>query len=166
LLWGKNTFLKLINKKQKLFTFVMMKLLKIFFLSAGLISVFSCKKDSTQTDIPNTLVDYYVYLSQPQYSSLNTVGNWMYISAGVRGIVVYHRAPDEFIALERNCTYQSGNSNAIVSVDSTNVFLHDTSCGSKFYITDGSVANAPATVPLKQYHASYNASSQTVHIYN
>jgi nitrite reductase/ring-hydroxylating ferredoxin subunit len=144
-----------------------MKLLKIIFITVISFSVFSCKKDSTQTDIPNTLVDYYIYLTQPQFSSLNTVGNWMYVSAGVRGIVVYHRAPDEFIALERNCTWQSGNSNAIVSIDtSSSLFLKDISCGSKFYITDGSVANGPATVPLKQYHATYNASAMTVHIYN
>jgi nitrite reductase/ring-hydroxylating ferredoxin subunit len=144
-----------------------MKNSHLFLLLICLLPVLlTCKKESQDSDVPNTVVDFTIYLTLPQYSSLNTVGNWVYITAGVRGIIVYHRSHGDFVALERNCTYQSSNANAVVSVDSSNVFAADTSCGSSFYLTDGSVANGPATVPLKRYNTSYNASSMTVHIYN
>ena len=127
----------------------------------------TCKKDSSQSDVPNTLVDITIYLTEPQYTALNTVTNWAYVSGGVRGIFVYHSAPDAFVAIERNCTYQANNSSAIVSVDSSNTaHLKDASCGSKFYISDGSVAGAPATVPLKRYQTSYNSSTFVLHIFN
>ena len=143
-----------------------MKLLKLTCFSILLLAVFTCKKDSSDSDVPNTLVDVTLYLTQPGFSNLGTVGNWMYVSGGVKGIVVYQRAQDDFVAIERNCTYQSSNSSAIVSVDSTNVFLKDASCGSKFYLNDASVANGPATVPLKKYNTSYNPTTRMLHIYN
>lgn len=143
-----------------------MKLLKLICLVALLHGLITCKEDSSDSDIPNTLVDITLYLTQPQYSNLGTVGNWMYVSGGVKGIVVYQRALDDFVAIERNCTYQSSNASAIVSVDSSNVFVKDTSCGSKFYLNDASVANGPATVPLKKYNTSYNSTTKVLHIYN
>lgn len=163
---GKNTYPLLIIRTENVHTFAAMKRMKIFFTCALMLFLVTCKKDSSQSEVQYVLVDYYVYLSQPQYGLLNTVGNWAYIPSGVRGIVVYHQSPDVFIALERNCTFQPSTSSAVVSVDSSNVFLADTSCGSKFYLTDGSVAHGPATVPLKQYHTSYNSTSMTLHIYN
>ena len=144
-----------------------MKALNIFSIIASLFFLIACHKDSSDSDVPNTLVDVTIYLTQYPYSNLNTAGNWVYVSGGVRGIVVYANGPEQFIAMERTCTYQSGNSSAIVSVDTTNLlFLKDYSCGSEFYITDASVAHGPATVPLKRYNTSYNPTSKVLHIYN
>ncbi|HLG35940.1 MAG TPA: hypothetical protein VI757_13755 [Bacteroidia bacterium] len=143
-----------------------MKLLTISIFTVFVLALSNCKKNSSDSDVPNTLVDITLYLTQYPYSNLNTVGNWLYISGGVRGIVVYTSAPEQFVAIERNCTYQSSNSSAIVSVDSSYAFLEDTTCGSKFYLNDASVANGPATVPLKKYNTSYNPTTKILHIYN
>jgi len=144
-----------------------MKSLSVICLSLILVSTLTCKKEESQSDVPNVLVDFTIYLSQPSNVNLNVVGGWVYFPYGVKGIVVYRSGQESFVALERNCTYQSNNSSAIVSVDTANtLFLKDTSCGSKFYLQDGSVANGPATIPLKQYHTSYNSATLTVHVYN
>jgi len=126
----------------------------------------TCKKDSAPSDIPNVQVDFYVYLSEPSNVNLNVVTGWVYVSYGVKGIVIYRRTQDEFVAIERNCSYQPNNAGAQVSVDSSNAFLKDASCGSKFYLSDGSVANGPATRTLKQYQTSYSSAAATVHVYN
>lgn len=130
-----------------------------------LVSFFlSCKKDE-ENEIPNVLVNFTVYITDPQFSALNAVGGYVYVSGGVKGIVIYRHTLDEFFAMERNCPYQPANG-AQVSVDSTGLFLQDTGCGSKFYMTDGgSVANGPATRPLKRYNATYDGTS-AVHVYN
>ncbi len=126
--------------------------------------IFSCKKED-DNQIPNVLVDFTVYITDPQFSALNTVSNWVYVSGGVKGIVIYRASQSDFFAIERNCSYQPANGTQ-VSVDSTGIFLRDASCGSKFYMTDGgSVANGPATRPLKRYNASYDGTS-AVHVYN
>lgn len=124
----------------------------------------SCKKDESN-NVPNVLVDFTIYITDPQFSALNAVGGHVYVTGGVKGIVVYRHTLDEFFAIERNCSYQASNGNQ-VSVDSTGIFLKDPACGSKFYMTDGgSVANGPATVPLKRYNTTYDGTS-AVHIYN
>ncbi len=135
---------------------------KILFITA--LSLFACKKEDNN-DIPNVLVDFTVYVTDPQFSALNAVGGHVYVSGGVKGIVIYRHTLDEFFAMERNCPYLPSNGE-VVSVDSSGIFLKDASCGSKFYMTDGgSVANGPATRPLKRYNASYDGSS-AVHVYN
>src|ERR1044071_1599026 len=104
------------------------------FIVVILFSVLStCKKDSSQSDVPNTLVDFTIYLSEPSNINLNVVTGWVYVPYGVKGIVIYRSEQEKFVAIERNCTYQASNSSAVVSVDTSNTaFLKDASCGSKF----------------------------------
>ncbi|MBK5285502.1 MAG: hypothetical protein JJE25_08855 [Bacteroidia bacterium] len=141
--------------------------LKIFLQLIFFFAFTTCKKDSGQSDIPNVLVDFVIYLNEPSSVNLNVITGRVYVNGGVRGIIIYRQSQDEFIAIERNCSYQPTTASAIVSVDSSNTsFLKDGSCGSRFYISDGSVANGPATVPLKRYQTSYNSTNATVHVYN
>jgi nitrite reductase/ring-hydroxylating ferredoxin subunit len=138
---------------------------KIFCAIFLIVLSFSCKKDSSQNDIPNVLVDFTVYITDPQFSNLNSVNGWVYVSGGVKGIVIYRHTLEEFFAMERNCPYQPANGTQ-VSVDSSGLFLKDAACGSKFYMTDGgSVANGPATRGLKRYNATFDGTS-AVHVYN
>src|SRR5947209_20528658 len=101
-------------------------------LIALLIPALSCKKTSS-SQIPNVLVDFTIYTTDPLYYKLNAIGGWVYYpNAGVRGVIIYHQNVDEYKAYDRNCPYNSTSANAIVSVDSSNVMAVDTSCGSKF----------------------------------
>ena len=131
----------------------------LFLFSAGI----SCKKNDDQ--IPNVPVNIYVNTTDPSFTALNSVGGWVNITGGNRGITVYRKSQTEFMAYERTCSYKPSDSNARVDVDTnTNYFLEDASCGSKFLITDGSVQNSPASFPLKHYTTSFDGTY--VHIYN
>lgn len=128
-----------------------------------LLSIGGCKKD-VDNGVPITPVDIYLYTNNPSFVNLNGVGGWVYITGGVRGILVYRKSPSEFMAYDRNCTYQSSDACATVVVDATNILATDTCCHSKFSMYDGSVTQAPAGLPLKAYNTTYDGN--VLHIYN
>lgn len=124
---------------------------------------FSCKKKD-EDYVPGVYVDMYMYASSPSFVDLNAVGGWLYANGGVRGIIVYRKSNTEFMAYDRDCTYQPSNSCAKVDVDSTNIIMKDPCCSSEFIITDGTVLKSPAVLPLKQYQTSFDGN--TLHIFN
>lgn len=128
-----------------------------------LLNIASCKKD-TDNGVPITPVDIYLYTNNPSFVNLNGVGGWAYISGGVRGILLYRKSSTEFMAYDRNCTYQSSDPCATVVVDATNILATDTCCHSKFSMYDGSVTQAPAGLPLKIYNTTFDGN--VLHIYN
>jgi nitrite reductase/ring-hydroxylating ferredoxin subunit len=137
--------------------------LKIITTGFILLGLFCCRREEEQ--IPNVPVNIYISTADPNFVALNAVGGWVYITGGNRGIVVYRTSQNEFMALERTCSYKPSEANARVEVDvNTNLFLQDLSCGSKFLITDGSVQNSPASYPLRHYNTTFDG--VTVHIYN
>ncbi|MBP6335613.1 MAG: hypothetical protein KA444_09090, partial [Bacteroidia bacterium] len=120
----------------------------------------------SQSIIPNVTVNLSLPLSLPEYVALNSVGNSIEISGGYKGIIIYHRFQNEFVAFEKACPYDPLESAAIVEKDSSNVIGVDLNCGSKFFLTDGSILNGPATQSLKQYQTDYDAGSMTLYIFN
>lgn len=123
----------------------------------------NCKKDNN-SNIPLVEVDVYIHVNDPAYNNITVPGGWTYINGGSRGIIIYRVSNDAFKAYDRHCTYDSGNSCALVSVDASNITGYDSCCGSKFILTDGSVTQGPANLPLKQYATSFDGS--TLHIFN
>jgi nitrite reductase/ring-hydroxylating ferredoxin subunit len=114
----------------------------------------SCSKDE-QNDVAKYPVDFILYLNQPSNVALNAVGGWLYVAAGTKGIIIYRNSPDQFTALERNCTFDPNASCSIVEVIS-GISAIDSCCTSRFSIFDGSVINGPATQPLYRYRTQYD----------
>lgn len=119
------------------------------------ILLFGCTKTQDQ-NIPLVRVDTTIYTNNPSFNAISVPGTWTYINGGSRGIIIYRVSNEEFRAFDRHCTYDSGNSCALVSVDATNITGVDECCGSTFILTDGSVTQGPASLPLKQYQTSYD----------
>lgn len=140
-----------------------MKLKHLLFPALLLVGLNSCKKD-TQSTVPNVAVDITIYTSNPSFINLNAVGGWVYVTGGVRGIIVYRKSMSEFMAYDRNCTYNSSDPCATVVVDASNILMKDTCCHSAFSIFDGSVTQNPAVLPLKAYNTSYDGN--VLRIYN
>lgn len=113
--------------------------------------------------IENIYVDLYLDTTLPANNSLIVTGGWVYATGGVKGIIVFRRSNDEFVAFERNCTYNPQEKCA-VAVESSNIIAHDACCGSRFQLTDGIVIKGPASRGLKQYMATFN--NGVVHVYN
>ena len=122
----------------------------------------SCEKRND--DIPIVRVDIFILTTQPAFAALNAIGGWVYLNGGVRGIIVYRSSQLDFVALDRNCTFDPNASCATVHVESNNIAAADTCCGSRFQLLGGLVLNGPATVGLKQYNTTFDGT--TLHIFN
>ena len=139
--------------------------LKIFSLTVAIVLLYnSCKKKNNNDSVPLTTVDITINTSLPSYIALHTVGNYLYVTGGVRGLLVYRKTTTDFMAYDRNCTYQSSQPCATVIVDATHIIATDTCCHSKFSIYDGSVTQGPAVSPLKAYQTSFDGTY--LHIFN
>ena len=134
-----------------------------FFLIFFLLFTPQCKKDK-KDQIPYVYVNFYLDINSTLNTGLNNIGGYEYVTGGVRGIIIYRRSTDEFMAYERNCPYQPSNSCALVEVDNSAVMAVDSCCGSQFLLLDGSIVKGPATILLKQYHTYFDGIK--LHVYN
>jgi hypothetical protein len=103
------------------------------------------------------------------YHNLEFIGGWGYIPSGYKGIFLYHLSENQFLAVERCCTYDPNIVKARVDYDEKNGVLRDTICGSEFQpFFEGSVSKGPAELPLRKYKTQYFESGATkrLRIYN
>lgn len=129
-----------------------------------LVIIFSaCSKDQEST-VPSVPVNIRINLDNPGFNNLNTVGGSVYVEGGYRGIVVYRRGIAEFMAFERTCSYQSSDSCAYVSLDSTISSVGCKCCGSRFQLLDGAPIKGPANASLRTYQT--NLVDRYLYIYN
>jgi nitrite reductase/ring-hydroxylating ferredoxin subunit len=140
-------------------SFVYFGVVVIFFTTIA----FACKKRKN-TVIPYVPVNIYIYPSDPNFNKLNTPGGWAYLNGGSRGIIVYRRSNEEFVAYDRHCTYDTENACGKIEVTSTQITAIDRCCMSEFVLTDGSVVKSPASLPLQAYQVNYNGNE--LHIFN
>ena len=114
--------------------------------------------------IQNVYVDIEIDLSLPEFSNLNTIGNSMFLEGGNKGIIIYSFSDYEYKIYDRNCSYEPSLSCSYIdSINSTIAFC---GCCSSAFLLDqnGSAANSPAILPLKQYNYSLN--NTILNIYN
>lgn len=136
------------------------KILILLFVFTGIFTL-SCNNEDR---IPYVQVNIQLYLNTAEFQDLKIPGNWVYITGGVRGIIVFCANTDEYYAFERNCTYQPYNDSARIFVDDTNIFAVCEHCGSKFNLYDGYPVSGEAGLPLTQYATSLE--NDILYIYN
>lgn len=134
-----------------------------FFILTLPLLFLTCKNDDN-ANIPLVSVNYYIHTNDPAYIEVAAPGGWMYLNGGSRGIILYRVSNDLFRAFDRHCTFNPTSTCALVSVETNNITGFDDCCGSKFLITDGSVTQGPANLPLKEYQTTFDGS--ILHIYN
>jgi len=132
------------------------------FLIIFLLSIFSCGDSNNY--IRNVYVDVDIDLSLPEFSNLNTVGNSLFIEGGNKGIIIYRHSNYEYKIYDRNCSYEPNLDCSYI--DSVNSIIAFCGCCSSAFLLDqnGSAANSPAVLPLKQYNYSLN--NTLLHIFN
>ncbi len=113
----------------------------------------SCKSDRSDDPIPFiSFSDFVANLSAPEYQSLAVNGGYKEInSLGVRGVIIYRRDAETYLAFERNCSYHPNDACATVNVHSSNLYMVDPCCNSAFSFTDGSPTGGVAWRPLRLY---------------
>lgn len=114
-----------------------------------------CKKEHQY--VPNVYVNLTIYVNDPQNIVLSTVGGWKYYDGGNRGVVVYRKGINEFVAFDRTCPYKPDESASKVDVDTTNnIILKDYSCSSQFLLSDGSTISGQAVIPLRAFKCIFD----------
>ena len=140
----------------------MTRILKYFYLLFfGILLFQACDDETIEDGIPIVIVNETINLNNYQYQSLNLIGGFAYLNAGVRGIIIYRQSLNQFIAIERNCTFQPLSECADVSVDNSSLFLIDSCCNSTFDY-NGFPTGGPATLPLRQYRTILNENLLTI----
>ena len=127
---------------------------KIIILVLSLLSLSSC----TDSDdyIQNVYVNIEVPVNQPEYSDLDAIGNSIFITGGVKGIIIYHANVNDYRAFDRNCSFEPSTQCAYI--DSINSTIASCNCCSSKFLIDqnGITANGPALLPLKEYYTSFS----------
>mgnify|MGYP002353589569 CR=1 FL=1 len=136
----------------------------LFFFLFCAILLTTCKKDNTNGQIPNVYVNFYVYLSDPEFAALNSVGTAVMVTGGVKGIIIYRATWEEFVALDRVSSYQPENLCA-VEIDSTGIYAKDPCSESRFSLYTGMPVKGPASAPLKTYRTLFDGVN-SLHIFN
>ena len=135
--------------------------MKIRILALFCLLFFSCQKEEDY--IQNVMVNIDLYLTLPEFSDLQTVGNYIFITGGVKGIIVYRQGFDSYKTYDRNCSFEPSLSCA--RIDSVNSSIAICKCcNSKFLLSDGTPFYGPALLPLKKYQN--NLSEDFLYIYN
>jgi len=141
-----------------------MKIRFILFFAIGL--MFSaCTKNSTHP-VPSIPFDITINLTLPSYSSLLGVSGYAYVSGGSKGIIVYRRGIDEFIAFDRHSPADvEGVCVTPLTPDADNfLMLHDECNGAQFSLYDGSPISG-SDFGLRQYQTAWNG-NESLRIYN
>lgn len=134
----------------------------ILFLS---LSVASCKKNKNYP-VPSIPFDITINISLPSYNALQGVGGWAYVNGGSKGIIVYRRSFDEFIAFDRHSPADGGADCATPLTPNSDNFLQldDICSGAQFSLYDGSPISG-AEFGLRQYQVIWDGNFN-VRIYN
>ena len=140
-----------------------------------LMILFNCNKKKNNTNssnnnpaypVPNVPVNVTIYPNDPQYAIyLQNTGGWVYLNgAGVQGLVIYRKTPQDFVALDRASPNNPYSSASKVKVQSDNFTLKDTVSGARWQIVDGAPVQGSSPWYLKQYATSYDGNA--LHIFN
>lgn len=141
-----------------------MKLRFILFIAFA-ISLTQCKKNKIHP-VPDIPFDLTIDINLPSYNALIGVGNWTYVNGGSRGIIVYRRSIDEFVAFDRHSPADPDGICPQPLVPDIDNFLqlNDACSSAKFSLYDGSPISG-SEFGLRQYQTSYNGTN-LVRIYN
>jgi hypothetical protein len=120
-----------------------------------LITPFSCR-DKYNHVVPYVLVDFEIDTQTTFYNELNSVGGYVYLTGGYKGIIVYKLNNEEFLAYDRCCTFDPENPCERVEMEDNRLFLVDSCCGSRFIILDGTPHEGPAKMALRQYRTFFD----------
>ncbi len=134
-----------------------------FILLMIVFAVFSCDKENNE-QVPNVYVNFTVDINTGQYTELQLIGGWIYVTGGYRGIILHRSSMEEIVALDRTSTYKPETIGNQIIVESNNLIAADTAGGMRYLLLDGSVVEGPVATPLKKYRTTFTGS--VLHVYN
>ncbi|MDQ3073119.1 MAG: hypothetical protein M3Q97_07655 [Bacteroidota bacterium] len=144
----------------------------MFLLLALIVSACNGSDPNPKLDIPDVPINRTINLDNPQYYQLQQPNGFIYLDdEGAKGVVVVNDNSGSYVALERNCTYDSRNTCAKVTMDKSGLYLlcghyddvgNFVECCSSKFAQDGGVINDPAIYGLIRYRTALNGSILTI----
>lgn len=116
---------------------------------------YSCDTDDDDL-IPYVYVDFTIDILSTFYTELSSVGGYVYVTGGYKGILIYRLSMDEFLAFDRCCSYEPLVPCERIEMEPSGLTMIDSCCGSRFLILDGSPIEGPATKPLRPYRTFFD----------
>ena len=139
---------------------------QLLVICLGLLLLSSKCNNQNQHPVPFVPVDVTIDMQLPSYSNLQGVGGWTYLNGGSRGIIVYRKAIDEFVAFDRHAPSDPEGSCPIALYPDDQNFLQliDSCNNAVFSLYDGSpVSNS--IFGLRQYATQFNGNN-LLRVYN
>jgi hypothetical protein len=132
---------------------------RFFILVVTLFFVTGCGKNNANP-VPNIPFDLTIDINLPSYNALTGVGSWAYVNAGSRGVIVYRRSIDEFVAFDRHSPVDiSGTCAEPLYPDQDNFLVLIDSCNNAtFSLYDGSPISG-SDFGLRMYQTFYNGTN-------
>lgn len=122
----------------------------------------TCKNN--KHPVPYVKVDFTIDIISTFYNELTSVGGWVYVTGGYKGIIIYRLSMDNFLSYDRSCTFDPSNPCERVVMEQSGLSLIDSCCTSRFNILDGSVISGPAKFALRSYQTHFDG--RFLRIYN
>jgi nitrite reductase/ring-hydroxylating ferredoxin subunit len=126
----------------------------------------SCQKQNLHP-VPNIAFNTNININLPSYSGLQNIGGYAYVpNIGSKGVVVYRKTLEEFMAFDRHSPAEGGNDCDPLILDAENSLLVvDVCSGAKFSLIDGSIVEGPSEFPLRMYRTVFDG-AYTLNISN
>lgn len=132
-----------------------------------LVVVVSCARDRFHP-VPYYQFDVTLNLNLPTYQTLQGVGGYAYVDgAGSRGLVIYRRSVQEFVAFDRHSPAdEEGTCDTPLVTDEENfLILNDPCSNARFSLFDGSVYSGDTDWGLRSYMVQYGG-GQYLRVWN
>jgi len=115
---------------------------------------FSCKDEVPQQVIPDKFIRIELNLNSVEALPLKQQDqSFIYLNGGWRGIIVYRKAANDYLAFERLSPYNLQDSCQII-VDPSGFFMRDT-CSKSTFDFRGQPNGGPARANMRQYGTSF-----------
>ncbi len=138
----------------------------IIFLGLFVFFGISCKKNNSQHPVPFVKTDFVIDISLPSYSELQNVGGYTFANGGSRGIIIYRKSQDEFVAWDRQSPNDPNGTCGTPLTPNTDNFLQlDDACSEGTYSLYDGAPLSNSEFGLRQYSTSFYSANQ-LRIYN
>lgn len=128
--------------------------MKNLFLLFVFITLFSCDSDdNNNTFLPNARVDFTVNLNLSEGNNLLVPGGHaVFSNRGIRGVVVYRRSADLFVAFDLACPHVNLQNCSTMTVGA--LFMSCPCDDERFQLTDGAPENGDVQHAARFYNVS------------
>jgi len=141
-----------------------MKIRFILMLLVGTL-IIGCNNNKNHP-VPNIPFDITIDMTLPQYDDLIGVSGYAYVNGGSKGIIVYHRGLDDYIAFDRHSPADpTGICGQPLTPNIDNFLMLDDTCSNaQFSLYDGSPVSG-SEFGLRQYQVNIQGNN-TLRIFN